>query len=278
VRPLLDGHHRTALIFKLEDIKAVTSRQNSYVESLRDLRDATSGDLLFLEGPKLLEEALKSKFAIERLAFVPALINNGLIQTALGLAKERTQITPYVLEGLSDVKAPQGVLAIVRKPYTDWKRLLAGAPRPIVILDGIQNAGNAATIVRTAEAAGAAGILTTPGSARLFSPKALRGAMGSSLRMPILEHQALADILQNLTEARYGILTSASPQAESRSFMDMDWKKAWGIVLGQEGHGVSSEWTAAHATAVHIPMESSVESLNVAAAAALLLYESRRFR
>ena len=147
------------------------------------------------------------------------------------------------------------------KPFTDWARILSGAPRPVVILDGIQNAGNAATIVRTAEAAGAAGILTTPKSARLFTPKALRGAMGSSLRLPILEHQTIDVILQNLAGGQYGILASTSPGAESQSLRDVDWEKAWGIVLGQEGHGISPEWLTAQATAVHIPMESSVESL-----------------
>jgi len=209
---------------------------------------------------------------------VPALTDSPIVQAACAKAKEKVQITPYVLEGLTDVKTPQGVIAIVRKPKTEWRQIHARAPRPIVILDGIQNAGNAATIVRTAEAAGVAGIVTTPGTARLFSPKALRGAMGSSLRVPILEHQLPENLINALADAGYGVLAAASPQADSRSFTAVDWQKSWAIVLGQEGHGLSAVWQKAPTALVHIPMEPSVESLNVAAAAALLLYEARRAR
>jgi len=264
--------------FSSHDIKAISSRQNPFVEGLRELRDDPSDDLLFLEGPKLLAEALKSRLLIEKIAFVPALLNTELIQAACAVAKEKTQITPYVLKGLSDVEAPQGVIAITRKPATDWKRLLDQFPRPIVILDGIQNTGNAAAIVRTAEAAGAAGLITTPGSARLFSPKALRGAMGSSLRLPILEHMDSAVIADHLQTAHYGILSSTSPSASSLIYTQVEWSKAWAVVLGQEGQGVSSTWADKQHVAVHIPMVSSVESLNVAAAAAILLYEARRWR
>ena len=266
------------MAFKSTDIKAISSRQNPFVENLRDLRDDASDELLFLEGPKLLEEALKSHLPIEQLAFVPNLLETPLIQKACALAAEKIQITPYVLRGLSDVEAPQGMIAIVRKPKTDWAQLFAHAPRPLVILDGIQNAGNAATIVRTAEAAGVAGIITTPGSARLFSPKALRGAMGSSLRMPILEHQDIATIAEKLAATSYVILTTSSPAESSIPYTDVDWKKSWGLVFGQEGNGLSQEWEGKLECHVHIPMEANVESLNVSAAAAILLYESRRQR
>jgi TrmH family RNA methyltransferase len=185
-------------------------------------------------------------------------------------------VTEYVLKGLADVESPQGVVAIVRKPATDWKRLLRHAPKPIIILDGIQNAGNAATIVRTAEAAGAAGVITTPKSAHLFTPKALRGAMGSSLRLPILEHQPIAGICEKLAAAHYEILTTASPVKDSVAYTTVDWTKAWAIVVGQEGNGLSPEWEGKTHLAVHIPMDAAVESLNVATAAALLLCEARR--
>ena len=131
-------------------------------------------------------------------------------------------------------------------------------------------------MVRTAEAAGAAGVITTPQSARLFSPKALRGAMGSSLRLPILEHQPISLIAEKLSAAGYRILTTVSPSPDSLSYMDVDWQKAWAIVVGQEGNGLSAEWAGKSQCAVHIPMEAAVESLNVAAAAAILLYEARR--
>ena len=258
------------------DPKIITSRTNGLIEKLRELRDDPPGYLLFLEGPKLLEEALKSSLVIDQLIYVAETASRPDVQTALALAREKVQVTPYVLEGLSDVEAPQGVIAIVRKPASDWQQLLAKAPNPLMILDGIQNSGNAATIVRTAEAAGAAGVITTPGSARLFSPKALRGAMGSSLRLPVLEHQTVDVIVDKLAAAGYALLTAASPSAESIAYDAVDWTRACACVVGQEGRGLSAQWDGKKQTRIHIPMAPAVESLNVAAAAAILLYAARR--
>jgi len=257
-------------------IKILATRQNQTVQELRAVRDDAAGPLLFLEGPKLVEEALKSGLWLERLAFVAHWRESALHQEATARARERFQLTPYVLEGISSVPAPQGVIAIARKPATDWKRLLARAPRLIMVLDGVQDAGNAAAIVRTAEAAGAAGLITTPGSARLFSAKALRGAMGSSLRLPILEHLEVDRIAENLAAARYVLLTTAAASADSRPYSAVDWKRACACVLGQESGGVSPRWDSHAPTRIHIPMDPAVESLNVAAAAAVLLYEARR--
>ena len=212
----------------------------------------------------------------------PRFKKRNLIKTAAALARQKTQVSPYVLEGLSDVEAPQGVITIARRPVWTWDTLLK-RQRPdsiskhiLLVLDGIQNAGNAATIVRTAEAAGAAGIITTPGSARLFSPRALRAAMGSSLRLPILEHQPIPLILEKCAAAHYGILVTAAPAKESFAYTEVDWSQAWAIVVGQEGNGLSAEWAGKTQCAVHIPMAAAVESLNVAAAAAILLYEAQR--
>src|SRR5207302_7665867 len=119
---------------------------------------------------------------------------------AQGKAKRKVQVSDSVFKAISDVDNPQGILAIARCPEWSWKDLVDRAPAPLVILDGIQNPGNVATIVRTAEAAGAAGIVTTPGTAHIFSPKALRGAMGSTLRLPCLEHLTIREITKELAK------------------------------------------------------------------------------
>ena len=98
----------------------------------------------------------------------------------MAVSRRKFQVSETVFEAVSDVKCPQGILAVTGRPRAGWPDLLSRAPAPLVILDGIQDPGNLATIVRTAEAAGAAGVVTTPGTAHLFSPKALRGAMGSA--------------------------------------------------------------------------------------------------
>jgi TrmH family RNA methyltransferase len=148
-----------------------------------------------------------------------------------------------------------------------------------LILDTLQDPGNAASIVRTADAAGAAGVLTTPKTVHLYSPKSLRGAMGSSLRVPILEHVPVEKIVSSLRKAGYQIATT--PLGSDQKLLRYDqlaWDKPWAVVLGQEAKGVSSAWDKAQDACLQIPMKEPVQSLNVAAAAAVLLYEALRVR
>ena len=173
------------------------------------------------------------------------------------------------------------MLAILKKPVSSWPDLVKGSPRPLVVLDGVQDPGNLAAILRTSEASGASGIVTTPGTARLFSPKALRGAMGSSLRLPILEHQPLTDISKELKQAGYQLVGTASGDGMAlpcQNYAQFDWTPPLAIILGHEGQGLAKAWSAHLNAAVHIPMASPVDSLNVASAAAVLLYESHRRR
>jgi TrmH family RNA methyltransferase len=185
------------------------------------------------------------------------------------------RVSEPVFALVSDVKSPQGILAIVKRPLWRWDAIVSRTPSPILVLDGVQDPGNLATIVRTAEAAGAAGLITTPGTTRLFSPKALRGAMGSTFRLPCLEHRTPEDIHRELLKASYSLLLASMPSKEKRStpYTAIDWKRPIALVLGQEGSGSSPAWNALADSCLHIPMRTPVESLNVAAAAAILLYE-----
>jgi TrmH family RNA methyltransferase len=258
----------------------ITSRQNPIIQDLRSRREASGSDCLFLEGPHLLEEALKSGIPIDQLVVVPALMELDIVARAAKVAKRVQQVSAYVMKTLSDVDAPQGVIAFCRKPCWDWSALAARLPAPILILDGIQDPGNLATIVRTAEAAGAAGVVTTPGTAHLFSPKALRGAMGSSLRLPILEHLPAGQIAAKVKTLGYRILGATLPQKSGgdKVYTEVDWAKPQAVVLGQEAKGISADWLSLIDQAIYLPMRPSVESLNVGAAAAVILYESVRQR
>lgn len=268
------------MAFRSEDVKAVSSRQNPWVEAFRDLQQDLPERLVFIEGPKLLEEALKSALRIEKLAFIPARLEDPLVQQACAVAEDKIQITPYVLKALSDVDAPQGVVAIVRKPHTDWSSLLGAktaAPDAArwLILDGIQDPGNAGTILRTAEAAGVLGIVTTPGTARLFGAKALRASAGSALRLPALEHRDVGEIVERMTSAGVRLVATGSEGTDFRAF---DWHPPLALILGSEGAGLSADWSDRVAARVTVPMKPPVESLNVAVSAAVLLYEASRPR
>jgi RNA methyltransferase, TrmH family len=254
----------------------ITRRQHPLLKELRELRDKPNDTLLFLEGPKLVEEAIKASIPLKTLIVSSTYKEStDLLARARGRAKSIFEVSESIFASVSDLVEPQGLLAVGERPRWSWDHLKGKKPAPIIIVDGLQNPGNVAAVLRTAEAAGAAGVITTPTTARLNSPKALRGAMGSALRVPHLEHQEPGVIRDHLTNAGYTIYAADQAGSPSLLYTKVDWNRPCAIILGQEGSGVSDAWQA---TTISIPMEGSVESLNVAAAAAILLYESYRQR
>jgi RNA methyltransferase, TrmH family len=276
----------------LPESSVITSRRHSLVKELSEIRDDRDSPLMFLEGPRLVKELLDSKIPVEILVWTPAAAGEEVFKPAQMKAKRKQEVSESVFKAVSDVESPQGILAIARCPEWSWQDIANRAPTPIVILDGLQDPGNVAAIVRTAEAAGAAGIVTTPGTAHLFSPKALRGAMGSTLRLPCLEHVSVRDIVERLRKSSILLVAatimqrtkSKSPSRNQRltelplQYTQLNWKMASAILFGQEGKGISGEWDSHIHQSIFIPMLPPVESLNVAAAAAVLLYESFRQR
>ena len=259
----------------------IRSRKNAIVAQMRALRGARDGGLLFLEGRKLVAEALSSGLSLDVLVCTPEAEAEAGVKRLMKKAKRCVIVTEGVFAAFSDVECPQGVLAAVKRPEWSWTDLTKRGPGPIIILDGLQHPGNMATVVRTAEAAGAAGIVTTKESARIFSPKALRGAAGSSLRLPCLEHRLPREIAEKIKSAGYRILLAAAagPGKNSVSYEQTDWSRPCAVVFGREGQGVSAaDWKGLAQEYVHIPMRAPSESLNVASAAAVILYEAARRR
>ncbi len=279
-------------VYPVAESTVITSRRHSLVKELAEIRDDRDSPLMFMEGPRLVQEVLDSGNPIEILVWTPAAENGDVFKPAHAKAKRKLPVSESVFKSISDVDNPQGILAIARCPKWSWEDLTGRAPAPIVILDGVQDPGNVATIVRTAEAAGASGIVTTPGTAHIFSPKALRGAMGSTLRLPCLEHLTVREITKELSKNSILLVAATlqekiktkSPSRSQRlselpmQYTQLNWKMASAILFGQEGKGISPEWDAHIHQAIFVPMQPPVESLNVAAAAAVILYESFRRR
>ena len=143
-------------------------------------------------------------------------------------------------------------------------------------MHGINNPANAGAILRTAEAAGATGAVTTHGSTDLFSPKALRGAMGSSFRLPLWTGAEFSEALSWCAER--GIRTVSADAVAGRSHTEIDWTRARALIVGAEATGLDAGEIAAADEAVRIPMRPPVESLNLAVATAVVLYEAARQR
>jgi TrmH family RNA methyltransferase len=246
---------------------------------LRQVRRAVSrggltpGGLCVAEGFHLLEEALRSGLHIHAVLATPAAAAQARAALAqagkvrLALAEER------VLSGLSAAEHSQGVLALVQPPEWREEELFARTG-PVVVLDCLQDPGNAGAVVRAAEAFGAAGLIWVKGTVARWNPKTLRASAGSLFRLPVLDSINAASAAALL--AARGVAIRVTSPRQGAAPWALDWRVPCALIIGNEARGVSPEWLRA-GQLVRIPT-SGVESLNAAAAAAVLLYESMRQR
>jgi len=181
-----------------------------------------------------------------------------------------------VLAAMSPVREPAGIVAIARCGPGSIDRVLASPPQLVVIVAAVQDPGNVGAIVRTAEACGATGVITTAGSANAFGWKALRGSMGSAFRMPIATQPSVLDAVRASRAA--GLRVFATVIRDGTPLPSTALSGPSAIVLGGEGSGLDDEVVAAADERLTIPMKAPVDSLNVASAAALIVYEAARQR
>jgi TrmH family RNA methyltransferase len=264
-------------------IDTITSRSNPFVKRFVAAREGRDRHVIFIEGVRLVEEALHSHIVFEAIAYSPRLCDTP--RGAQLLANLQSQpcrgalLTEAVMAHISDVETPPGIVALGRRPVSTIPDI-TNCPAPLFLLaDGIQSPGNLGALIRTAEAAGATAALVTVGTVDPFQPKALRASAGSAFRLPIIAGPNVADELRKLH--RQGICLVAADSQGDTPYEAFDWRQPVLIWLGSEGHGLRSltdEWQARLAARLMIPMEEPVESLNVAVAGALLLYEARRQR
>lgn len=260
----------------------VRSRAHPLVKRLRSLRERADpdGGLMLLEGPKLVLEALLSGVELVEAAASPRAAQRPRGAEALRALEDGgvpvRMLAEDVLEGLSEVRASQGLLAIAQRPQPAPEAIFEG-PRPLVLVAvEVQDPGNLGALLRSAEAAGAAGAVLTAGCADPYSWKALRGSMGSAFRLPLLAslspEQALA-----LVKARGLSLAAASAEA-AQDYAEADLRGPLAIMVGNEGAGLPAVLEQAAGLRLRIPMAGRVESLNAGAAAAVLLFEAARQR
>jgi TrmH family RNA methyltransferase len=261
--------------------KPIFSRDNDLVKRARAVRDGKVRELVFVEGVRLCEEALRSSLVIENIIFTQKIVSDKRGSTLLDglhrVCSRLNEVTDEVFASVSSVKAPEGIIALGVKPETGaW---LIEKPKTIpllVIIHHVNNPANAGAILRTAEAAGATGAILTEGTTYIFSPKALRGAMGSSFRLPLWTGVSFTQTLEWC--ARNGIRLVSTDLHARRSHTDIDWTVPRALIVGAEASGLTIEEMRAAGEAITIPMHEPVESLNVAVAAGIILYEAARQR
>ena len=260
----------------------ITSRDNPLAKRARAVRDRKLEGLIFIEGLRLCEEALGASLLIEDVLCTERMASDergARLLGALGPVCERiTFLSDQVFASISDTKTPQGIICIASRPRTGRELLVAhdGLVPLMIVMHRINNPSNAGAILRTAEAAGVTGAIVTAGSTDLFSPKALRGAMGSSFRLPLWTGAGFSEIIEWC--AAKGIRTVSADVRSGRSHTEIDWTVPRALIVGAEATGLEQSEVAAAGEALKIPMRAPVDSLNVAVASAIILYEAARQR
>lgn len=276
-------------------VEKITSRQNPLVKRFRRVRAMAERQHLFLEGVRLIEDALSTGARFESVAFTAELQSTergaGLLDKLKGVQCRGALVSKQVMEAITDTKTPQGIAAIVSRPYRELDDLFGRDPDLLVITDELQDPGNLGTIIRTAEAAGASGLITTRYTVDPFNDKSIRASMGSALRLPLVTGAARSDITARCrdhnikiiasrpTPARIqGVIEDAARAEVVKTYTQVDMTVPIALIVGREATGLSAASKDEADELVHIPMEEGVESLNVSAAAAILLYEAARQR
>lgn len=258
--------------------ETITSRDNRWLKRFRAaLQRAESEDgFIGVEGPRLVQEALCSGLEIAAVLVSPA-GEKSLPATRHQFPVLRT--SDKLFGSVADTQTPQGIAALVRPRETRFDDLLASARSAsalVCVLVGIQDPGNIGTIVRTAEAFGATGIVATHGTADPLAPKALRASAGSTLRLPILRGISAPVALAQLRVAGLKLYATASDSGLAPP--EADLRAPHALLIGNEGAGLPPEILRSADAQIRIPISREVESLNAAVAAAVLLYEAARQR
>jgi len=264
-------------------VKSISSRQNPLVRTFRALADDPdpTGERLLLDGAHLVRDAHAAGAVFEVLVVAASRLGTHSEEAQIAQALEALGVDVIaaddkVLAALSPVKSPSGIVAIVRRRVTA-PSLICEHPRAFVItVVDVQDPGNVGALIRAAEAGGATGTFVCGASASPFSWKALRGSMGSALRLPIVAGMTTDAVMTCMEEA--GLRTIATVPRGGESPDDIDWRGPVGLLVGAEGPGLSDDVIARCRAQVTIPMASTVESLNVAVAGGILIYAARRQR
>jgi TrmH family RNA methyltransferase len=257
---------------------AITSRQNPLVARFRDAARGEPDGVMLLDGAHLVGDAVSAGIAMQIAAVTSESMEAGDLQeliTALGgQGVEVTLVSASVMDAMSPVRSSSAIVALAERPAMAFAQLFGrGMPLMVVAVD-VQDPGNLGAIVRVAEAAGATGVVAAGASANPFGWKALRGSMGSALRLPIVTGSA-ADAA--LAAARGGgcRIVAAVPR-DGRPIFEADLVGPLALFIGGEGQGLPAALAGAADERVTIPMQAPVESLNAAVTAVLILYEARR--
>ncbi len=250
----------------------ITSKTNRKVKYVRSLyrRPVRQRERRFVaEGVRLVEEMTKAGQEPVFAFYCPGISSDAralaLVEKLRSSRAELEPVSEDVMRSMADTKTPQGILAVASVPELD-----AGSSHLSLLLDGVRDPGNLGTILRSAEAAGVGQVITMQGTVDIYGPKVVRGAMGAHFRLPMKADCTWSDV-GSMLEGRQVLLADARGD---RHYYEIDWTQPSALIVGGEAHGPGAEARRVCTATVSIPMKGDVESLNVAVATSIILFEA----
>lgn len=256
----------------------ITSKENNTLKDIKKLKDKKyrlDTERFIIEGFRFVEEGLKSTFTIDKIVVKESALDKFKEKFADYIPENEDIIFVVgdsIFKTIATTENSQGVLAVIKMNNSAVK-IEDGT---YILIDKVQDPGNLGTIIRTAHSAGCAGIIMTKGTVDLYNEKTLRSTMGSIFNIDIIQETDSLDFTKSLLQKNYNLVCS-SLQTD-KNFYQVDLVHNAIIAVGNEGNGISDEVMALATTKVKIPMLGSTESLNVAIAASIMIYEGVRQR
>ncbi len=256
----------------------ISSESNTQIKEIAKLqknaRERRKKGLFVVEGIKLVMEA--AKHGRLQQIYVSETAMEGLSEEAGKLVWQYPMeiVTDAVLKSVSETVTPQGILGLVRIPSYDLEEMIKDEKRAFLLLDNLRDPGNLGTILRTAEGADMSGVILSRECVDLFNPKVVRSTMGAVFRVPFYYTEDLTDVIDILKHRKipvYGAMLQGSVVYD-----EVDYRPGAAIVIGNEAKGISDAVAGQLSAKVRIPMAGSLESLNAAVSAAILMYEVAR--
>ncbi|MBQ6992504.1 MAG: RNA methyltransferase [Clostridia bacterium] len=246
----------------------ITSKENETIKHIKKLKEKKYRDEFneyIVEGLRLVNEAIKEEVHIKNIIVCEDYLkDNDIYECNI----EKTYVNKIVFDSITEVKNPQGILAIIGKDGTDLN--INYNEDVIVVLDNIQDPGNIGTILRTVDSVGLTQIIVSKGSADAYNSKVIRSTMGAIFRVKIIESENLVELLKNMQNKGYKVVSSILET--DKTIYDIDYKKSI-VVVGNEGNGISKDIIEISNEKVKIPMIGKTESLNASVATGIILYE-----
>ncbi|MFL0251693.1 TrmH family RNA methyltransferase [Clostridium neuense] len=257
-------------------MEVIKSKENNLIKEVRKLKEKKYRDLnksFLIEGFRFVEEALKSNFEVkyvficekqkekfQRLGF----------ENLIDKTTKSFEVSESVLNTISSTETPQGIVAVVKNKISNLQ-IKNGF---YILIDKVQDPGNMGTIIRSANASGALGVIITKGTVDTYNNKTLRSTMGSIFKIPIIFEDSDFNNVKKLKENEFKLITSSLNT--EYNFYDIDLKGKVIIAVGNEGNGISKDIFGLSDISVKIPMPGNAESLNVGVAASIMMFEAVR--